>query len=441
MLLVGDICAYLFSLIFTLTIRYGSLPDKDLVFQHLLPFSILFLLFIIIGLVVGLYDKRAAFVKRNVGSLLLQNQFANIILGIVFFYFAPVAIAPKVNLFIYFIISTVVLYVWRLVMFPVIVGGRKVPAVLVGSGADADDLYEEINSDGRYGLYFSSKLSSVGAGDLAQKIGEIINNNQAQIIVADLRGKNSDDIMPTFYDLIFRGYQVLDMSDLYENVFDRIPLSLAGQRWLVENSTTAVGNRRVYDAVKRLVDIVLSVAIGIVSLITYPFIALAIKLEDRGPLFVFQERIGKNGKTIKIAKWRSMTTNDGGVYSNGSNKSDNKITKVGKFIRMTRLDELPQVWSVIKGDQSLIGPRPELPALVKIYEKEVEHYNARHLIKPGLSGWAQIYHRAHPHHAVAINDTKDKLSYDLYYVKNRSFGLDAKIALQTLRAIISKQGV
>jgi lipopolysaccharide/colanic/teichoic acid biosynthesis glycosyltransferase len=96
---------------------------------------------------------------------------------------------------------------------------------------------------------------------------------------------------------------------------------------------------------------------------------------------------------------------------------------------------------VLKGDVSLIGPRPELPSLVAVYEKEIPYYNVRHLIKPGLSGWAQIYHRAHPHHAVAVDDTRDKLSYDLFYVKNRSLGLDTRIVLQTIRALMSKQGV
>jgi lipopolysaccharide/colanic/teichoic acid biosynthesis glycosyltransferase len=135
-----------------------------------------------------------------------------------------------------------------------------------------------------------------------------------------------------------------------------------------------------------------------------------------------------------------MTSNDGGNYGNGG-KTQLKITRVGKIIRATRIDEFPQFWNVLKGDVSLIGPRPELPSLVSVYEKEIPYYNVRHLIKPGLSGWAQIYHRAHPHHAVAVEDTRDKLSYDLYYVKNRSLNLDIRIIFQTIRAMLSRQGV
>lgn len=440
-LILGDLIAYLFSLVLTLTIRYGSLPGRNLVYSHLVPFSILFIIFIIVGLTVGLYDKQAAFVRRSIAGLVIQLQVINVLFGVVFFYFAPVAIAPKVNLFIYFIISTCALYVWRGVMFPVLVSGRKQSGIIVGSGADVDDLYGEINAEGKYGLVFKQKIEPRdGVDSMIADIKGAIMEHRAAFLVADLRDPRLEAAMSSLYSLIFSGVQIIDVSSLYESVFDRIPLSLVGERWLVENSALALGKSRVYDGFKRLMDIALSAIIGAISLIAYPFVALAIKLEDGGPLFVLQDRVGMNGKIIKVAKFRSMTANDAGDYGQ-QQRTAQHITRVGRFIRLTRIDELPQLWSVIRGDQSLIGPRPELPALVKIYEKEVPYYNARHLIKPGLSGWAQIYHRAHPHHAVAVSDTKDKLSYDLFYVKNRSLGLDLKIALQTLRALISRQGV
>ena len=326
-------------------------------------------------------------------------------------------------------------------MFPVVVSGRKQTGVIIGSGDDVEDLYEEINKDGKYGLIFREKLAPEHSAEkMSAMITEAVKKTGASVLIADLRNPDIEGAMSSMYSLIFSGVQVMDVSSLYEAVFDRIPLSLVGKRWLVENSVVAVGQSRAYDLFKRAMDIVIATIVGIVSLILYPFIMIAIKLDDGGKLFVVQERVGKNGKTIKIIKFRSMTANDQGVYGTGQ-KTAQTITKVGRVIRLTRLDELPQLWSVLKGEQSLIGPRPELPALVKIYEEEVPYYNARHLIKPGLSGWAQIYHKAHPHHAVAINDTRDKLSYDLFYVKNRSLALDIKIALQTLRALISRQGV
>ena len=117
------------------------------------------------------------------------------------------------------------------------------------------------------------------------------------------------------------------------------------------------------------------------------------------------------------------------------------VTYVGNFLRRTRIDELPQLWNVLKGDISLIGPRPELPTLAKVYEQEIPYYNIRHLIKPGLSGWAQLYHTDPPKVVADSEKTRRKLSYDIFYIKNRSFMLDVKIALKTIKTLLSRSGV
>jgi lipopolysaccharide/colanic/teichoic acid biosynthesis glycosyltransferase len=192
-----------------------------------------------------------------------------------------------------------------------------------------------------------------------------------------------------------------------------------------------------YDALKRLIDISLSLVLGALSLLLYPFILLGIKFDDGGPIFIFQDRIGICGKRIKTIKFRTMTRDDAGVLKD---QKGNKPTKVGPFLRRTRLDELPQFWNVLRGDLSLIGPRPELPSLVAVYEREVPYYSTRHLIKPGLSGWAQLYHDNHPHHNANVDETRVKLSYDLYYIKNRSLFLDLKIILKTLKTLLSRSG-
>jgi lipopolysaccharide/colanic/teichoic acid biosynthesis glycosyltransferase len=183
-----------------------------------------------------------------------------------------------------------------------------------------------------------------------------------------------------------------------------------------------------------MMDVVISFPLALASLVFYPFVIAARKIEGY-PVFIYQERVGKNQKPIRIMKFGSMTVSDGGVWVT---KSDNRITKVGAFLRKSRIDELPQLWNILRGDLSLIGPRPELPNLVELYKKEIPHYNVRHLIKPGLSGWAQIHHEKPPH---SIEETVDKLSYDLYYVKHRSFLLDLKIALQTVKTLLSRVGM
>ena len=439
-LAVGDFVVYFFSLILALTFRYSMLPGRALLSLHLQSFWLLFLLFMLVNFAVGLYDIRSALRRGWNGAAVLTAQLVNAILGVLYFYFIPAVIAPKANLFIFLIISTLILVLWRAVMYPVVSIAKKQTALLIGSGKDIDDLAAELSGRGRYGLYFKETISPrASAEEMKAAIAEAVKRTDATIVVADLHNDVVESTMPLLYSLVFSGMKFVDASRLYEAVFGRVPLGLVGERWLVENSGTALGNRRVYDLLKRGMDILMASILGAVSLVVYPFIWIAVKLDDRGPLFVTQERIGKNGRPIRIVKFRSMTANDGGSYLQDG-KSKLKVTRVGQFIRLTRIDELPQLWSVLAGHQSLIGPRPELPPLVRVYEEKIPYYNARHLITPGLSGWAQIYHRAHPHHAVAIEDASDKLSYDLYYVKNRSFGLDLKIVLRTIQILLQRVG-
>ena len=258
-------------------------------------------------------------------------------------------------------------------------------------------------------------------------------------MVIDLQNESFMKNLPNFYNLLFNKIHFVDINSLYEDIFDRVPLSLITYGWFLENVSLSAST--LYDIFKRLADIVFSFVFGLISLAFYPFIYLAIKLGDWGPVFIVQNRIGKNKKLIKIVKFRTMSFNDNESFDKAQDlRKVNKITKVGAFLRKSRLDEIPQLWNVWRGDLSLIGPRPELPALAQVYEKEVPYYNVRHLISPGLSGWAQLYHENHPHQGANVDETKNKLSYDLYYVKNRSLMLDLKIALKTTKALLSRTG-
>ena len=437
-LIVGDLIAYLFSLVAALTIRYGEVPGRALMLSHMPSFAILFAIFLIVNFSAGLYDKQPALIRARMQTVLLKVQVINAIIGITFFYFAPVAIAPKANLFIYFVISTAALYLWRIVMFPVVSVSKKQTAILVGAGKDIQDLQGEINGDMRYGLSFKEHIHTLSSvSETVDAIAEAVRRTGASLVVADLHDHILEAAIPFFYSLIFSGVQVIDADKLYESIFGRIPLSLIKERWLVENSSSALGSRRVYDGMKRTIDIVVAGCAGIISLIVYPFVYIAMKLDDNGALFSYQDRVGQNNKIIRIIKFRTMTVaDDKGEWG----KQENKVTRLGVFLRKSRIDELPQLWNVIKGDISLIGPRPEFPAPVATYAAQIPYYDIRHIVKPGLSGWAQIYHERHPHHGIDTEETSNKLSYDLYYIKNRSFTLDLKIILQTLRVLLSFVG-
>jgi len=429
-LLVGDIIIFLFSLWTALFVRYFSVPSYEVFMAHILPFSIIFIVWVLVFYIGGLYEKHTLILKSRLPSLLLNIQALNTGIAIAFFYLIPYFnIAPKTNLFLYLVISFPLFLFWRVYGVPHIGFRKKEKAILVGAGEEMKELFYEVNNNPRYNLYFISSvdLNKIDSLDFEEEILNRVYSENVSIVVMDIKNDKVIPILPRLYNLIFYHVRFIDKYKIYEDIFDRVPLSLIGYNWFLENISSA--SHISYDILKRAMDIIISSVLILVSLVFYPFVWLAIKLSDSGRMFFIQERVGKNNKPIKIIKFRSMTEDKSG-----------DITKVGQFLRKSRLDEIPQLWNVLRGDLSLVGPRPELPDLVKHYEEEIPYYDIRHLIKPGLSGWAQIYHENHPHHKADVSETKMKLSYDLYYLKNRSLLLDLKIALKTLKILLSAAG-
>ena len=437
-LFIGDAFFFIVSLWLTLLVRYGGAADSKIFADHLAPFSILFIVWFLVFFIAGLYEKHTLILKSRLPTIILNTQIINSVLAVLFFYFIPYfGITPKTNLFIYLVISFGLILVWRIYGEPLFGFRGKQNALLIGSGEEMRELLQEVNNNSRYNLYFISSidLDNIEALDFQEEILQRIYAENVRVIAADLRNEKVEPILPHLYNLIFSKIRFIDMYKIYEDIFDRVPLSLVKYSWFLENISTTP--KFTYDFGKRLMDIIISFILGMVSLILYPLVFIAVKLEDWGVLFTHQKRIGKNNKSIDLIKFRTMKFNDDGEWNTSR---VNYVTKVGKFLRKTRIDELPQLWNVLKGDISLIGPRPEFPYAVSQYEKQVPYYNIRHLITPGLSGWAQIYHENHPHHGIDLKETKTKLSYDLYYIKNRSFMLDIKIALKTLKTFVSRGG-
>lgn len=438
-LFLGDIVVLMIALWVTLFIRNLEIPSKELYYDHFTPFSILFVVWFLVFFIFGLYEKHTLLLKNRIPALIFNVQVVNSVIALFFFYFFPFfAITPKVNLFLDLIITFLFLVFWRMVLVPKFWLGRRQKALLVGSGEEMHELRDEVNNNPRYRLKFVSSvdLDKIEGIDFKDEILDVIYSENVTTIVVDLRNEKVRSILPHFYNLIYSKVRFVDMYKIYEDIFDRVPLSLVNYNWFLENISS--GTKSTYDILKRLMDIVVAAVLGICSLVLYPFIIAAIKLDDGGSTFFVQERVGKNGSPIYIRKFRTMSGVDVG---SDVLRSRLEVTRVGTFLRTTRIDELPQLWNVFIGDVSLVGPRPEIPELVKLYVKEIPYYNIRHLIKPGLSGWAQIYHENHPHHGTNVSATREKLSYDLYYVKNRSFILDVKIGLKTIKTVISRSGV
>jgi lipopolysaccharide/colanic/teichoic acid biosynthesis glycosyltransferase len=438
-LFIGDVFFFVFSLWITLYLRFLQIPSQARFFEHLTPFSILFIIWIIVYFIAGLYEKHTLVLKGKLPSIIFNAQVVNSIFAIIFFYTIPFfGITPKTILFIYLIVSFACTLLWRLYGTGFIGARARQPALLVGSGNEMKELLDEVNGNNRYDISFVSSIDvkKIDGVDIQNEIITPIYSNDIKIIAVDFSHEQVTPLLPHLYNLIFSKVRFIDSHRIYEDIFDRIPLSLVTYSWFLEN--ISVSPKFTYDFLKRIMDILVSFIVGTISLVIYPFVFIAIKFDDQGKIFIKQERIGQNNLIINIIKFRTMTVDDDG---DGEANRQKKVTRVGKYLRTLRIDELPQLWNVLKGDISLIGPRPELPNLVHLYEKEISFYNVRHLIKPGLSGWAQLYQKTPPKFSTDYDQTKTKLSYDLFYIKNRSFWLDLKIALKTIRELVSRRGV
>jgi len=437
-LFLGDIFFLYLSLFVMLFISYLEFPSEKLLSQHLSAFSILFIAWIMVFFIAGLYEKHTIFFKNRLPNIILNAQVVNTLLAVLFFYFIPYfGITPKTNLFIYLIISFGLMLLWRIYGHSVLGNKKREPALIINSEEESLELLEEVNNNSRYSFYFASVIGkNKSSKELSVEILREVREKNISYIIVNLKSERIKSILPDLYELIYEGVEFIDKYGVYEDIFDRVPVSLLGYDWFLEN--LSVAPKFSYDFLKRLMDIIISLPLLLISLIFYPFVIFFIKIEDGKEIFIKQERVGKDNKGVTIFKFRSMSGLDQGEEVL---KSRHIVTKVGAFLRKTRIDELPQLWNVLRGDISLIGPRPEIPTLVKEYSDRIPYYNVRHLIKPGLSGWAQIYHDNHPHHGTDIKETKNKLSYDLYYIKNRSFFLDLKITLRTIKSLLSKSGI
>jgi len=270
----------------------------------------------------------------------------------------------------------------------------------------------------------------------SQSISEVIQHNDVnQIIVAVKEQRGGNVPMDQLLSARIQGIPVLDLAAFYERTTGEVPVDSLKASWLVYGNGFAQG--RVRTAIKRLFDIISSSILLVIASPIMVITAIAIKLESEGPVIYRQERVGLGGKIFMCLKFRSMRTDaekDGVAV--WAKKNDSRVTRVGAFIRKTRIDELPQIISVLKGEMSMVGPRPERPSFVEQLKTQIPYYDIRHSVKPGVTGWAQVRYS----YGASLEDALHKHQYDLYYVKNNSLFLDLLILFETVSVVIFREG-
>ncbi len=442
-LLVLMVLSYLAAGSFDL---YRLITAPDVTVSLYLLKALVFSLSIWVAMIsMGLYQRRLREGAAGIAlRVVISHLFGALALFSIYFVIPSISINYKVMLVVliisYSAILTVRITFLRLVGTDVfksrvlVLGAGKKAANILGLKRWIDTVGYSIvgfvNLDGGEALVANDKVIDLEGKSLA----EYVNENRVDELVIAYDDRRRKMPMVDLLDCKMQGVHVIDLLTFYERETYKLKLDVMDRSWLIFSDGFQSGTYALW--LKRLLDISVS---GIILLMTLPIMliaAMVIKLESKGGIFYSQKRVGLGGKAFSVYKFRSMVSDAEKNGAQWATKNDCRITKVGSFIRLTRIDELPQLFNVLKGDMSFVGPRPERPEFVDQFCERIEFYSERHRVKPGITGWAQV---CYPYGA-SENDAFEKLQYDLYYAKNNSLFLDLMIILQTVEVIVWQKG-
>ena len=403
----------------------------------------------IFGTIFELYDLQ----KSSKLDVILSNIVLTSSVTVLFYlltpFFTPVLPDNRLQIVYFYIAFVAAIFLWRLIYITFITSPRFYKKVLlVGEVSNMGAIVKAFNdSDPNYKIVGfvncepnrDDSIKFKGLKEFAPKqMKEIIIKEQvSEIVVASYNSETiTADIYNDLITLLEKGFTIREYTQVYEEITSRVPVQYVGKDFYKYFPFSRSNQNKLYLFFHRVSDIILSILGLLIGILISPIILIGNLLGNRGPLFYSQERVGKNGNIFHIIKLRTMIKNAESDGMKWAQKNDVRVTKFGKFLRVIRLDEIPQFLNVLKGEMSLIGPRPERPFFVQELSKIIPFYETRHVIKPGLSGWAQVNSR----YGSSVDASLIKLQYDLYYIKHRSFFLDMNIIIKTLTTVIFFRG-
>lgn len=414
------------------------------------PFWFYFLPVIWILLLVELYDSHAAANwRKTLRGIAVAALVGLVGYSVVFTTFKDPNSLPRIGVGAFLVYASLLTLIWRLIYIRIYTSPGLLRRVLVVGAGKAGQTLAEM-----YTLLWPPPFNLVGyTDDDPHKIGkqiyhfpvlagndklvEIIEQQHISDVVVAINGEIHGSTFQSLLDIQESGVEIVRMPTMYEELTGRVPIHHLESDWIIRSFVDEARVSGFYEMAKRIIDILGSLIGMVVLAVLTPFIALATIVDSGLPVFYSQERMGKGGSVFRIYKFRTMRQDaemDGKPRL--AQKYDPRITKVGNFLRVTRLDELPQFWNVLRGEMSLVGPRAERPELVAEFQKQIPFYRARLLVKPGLTGWAQVNYG----YVATVEDTAVKLEYDLYYIKHRSLWLDFFIILRTIGTVLGRRG-
>jgi sugar transferase (PEP-CTERM system associated) len=401
-----------------------------------------------------LYDSVVLSDRREVQGRLIQALGSMCIGLAVVYYFYPRLQLGRGIVLIGFVIVAMTLLLWR-GLFSALNGKPhfSTRTVILGDGKSASSLLSIVAARPELGLNvigrilvsgsskfalncdFSNSSTSSNAGLSDEELTDAIARHRINHIIVALDDRRGRLPVEVLLMMKSRGIKIQDGSEFYEQVTGKIPIESLRLGTLLFSSGFHLS--RFLVLYKRLASIVVSIIGLLLSLPLLPFITLAIKLTSPGRLLYHQKRVGRNDRIFYCHKFRTMRADaEADTGPAWASDEDPRITGVGRFLRTTRLDEVPQLWNVLKGDMSLVGPRPERPEFIESLRQQIPYYNLRHTVRPGITGWAQIRYK----YGSSVDDAKEKLRYDLFYIKHMSPGLDTLVFIDTIKTILLGRG-
>lgn len=385
---------------------------------------------------------------RMLRSLIIISMQMALIYLVVFFVLPPNTV-PRLPVLYHGLFSFAAIGIWRVTSVEVL--GRAVEArrvMIVGYDPCISRLMEYLEDGNRNKIYnIVGIISDQETGSInglpvlgkASDLARLVERHGVSELVLAPNYSEDAGASEAVIEQYQRGVHFISMPHLFERLAGYIPVEYIGDSWasVLPTDVNSDYNRWHFVVAKRAMDIVLSLLGLIVFVLVFPFIALAIKLDSEGDIFYSQERVGLHGKTFRIYKLRTMVKNaeaiTGPVFAQSH---DPRVTRVGRFMRKSRLDELPQLYNVLRGDMSLIGPRPERMVHVNRLAEKIPFYRTRLVVRPGLTGWAQVRYG----YGATDEDAQTKLEYDLYYIRNASVTLDLTIMMRTVYKVVALSG-
>ncbi len=413
------------------------------------PFWFYLLPFFWIILLLELYDLHKASRKRDTLLGVLFAAIIGAVIYLIIYFSSEPNSLPRRGVAVFLIAVSLLTIIWRLIFIRIFITvSRQQKVLIIGAGKAGTTIAQLLkemkpppfliigfidDDPGKQNMIFFD-LPVLGGGD---RLLEIIEERG----ITDLIFAISGEMIPTTFRALVtaeeHGVEITTMPIVYEEYLGRVPIFLLQSDWLLRSFVDQYHSNAFYEAIKRLIDLVFSILGVVIFFILLPIISLMITIDDGFPIFLKQTRLGKSGKEYKIVKFRSMVKDaESGGIPQQTQKQDPRITRFGKFLRASHLDELPQFLNVFKGEMSLIGPRAERPEYVDQLQKVIPFYRARLFVKPGLTGWAQINQR----YASSTEESGIKLEYDLYYIKKRNILLDLIIFTRTIGIVLRLGG-